>query len=664
MPRDRVRLPFGAGLDRETGEMASKPASFEDLRNVTLYRGKAAVRPGVSVGTTLQTSGGRDCTHVLALEPIKTESAIAVVGYHQPTGEVNVYRVSALGDKSSLVGTWFTLDDGDDPPIVHAAETFGKVLLAHDTVSPSSRAQSYVYDPLSGQTLRGISADLDGNGSSPVRFRGVAATIDYSFGWGFGTATEDRPEMVRVSLPGAPETFTPPRYFITGDRANPVLSCTPVSGGVVVQKVAESHFIPTQQGLQGFAINEIDERYGVVGPRLAVSHDGSCYFWSDEGPRVIGPQGPSQDLSIPLDLSNFQPSGLATEGSASEAFAAYIPGEKAIEFVFGKLAYRLSIREQGKWSYSEYAVTPRSAGTAVQTLPAAENPPQGHPEVASTTPSDTSIQVTIDNVDAEGDELMEMWAKPSGGSWTKNDTVFVTGDPQQVENLNDLTPGTDYDLAFRYRRGTSYTAGYESDDPSQWPSESRATATTTLSAPTLKSTDWERVDASTERAILTIEPAHLNADLEILRDGSAVKTVSAPHDPEIVVYDTGVSGETFHNFQARHTTSNATGSASSTKTQWMGPPAPTVDSFDAADVGGGLVQWTNADEDAHTRLYDDVDGLNTLDSEYDPGQIQGNVTFPDQSQGDTVCVAAKHALKQFGVTDLSPQSNQQCDTIE
>lgn len=405
--RPKVELVFGGGLDRETGVMATQPASFEDLRNVVLFRGKAQTRKGLESMLTFANT-----THIVAIQALRSESAGMIVTYDSATGDVNIWRVDADATSATLIGLWFNHGAGSDAPIVQTAEMSDKVFFAHASSSQFNRAQTFMYDPSGIPVLSGLEADFDGFGLAPIRFAGVVSHLEYLFGWGFGTASLSRPEMVRVSQPGEPNVFNLNHYIIAGDRRDPVITCVPFSATLGVWKNSLTFEI-FGFDRASFGIRRIDPLYGCIGPRLATNVAGSVFFWSEIGPRFNFGGGSSQDAAQPLDVFGFEPETLVQEGSSAQAFSGFIRDIRALFFAFNKRLYVMFLRgglANAKWCYWELGVDVFSAGPLFPSSTVVLTAPTGHPE-CTTEPVRGAGIVTVnwENVGLTGDEIVEIW---------------------------------------------------------------------------------------------------------------------------------------------------------------------------------------------------------------------------------------------------------------
>ena len=385
--RDRriVTLPYGEGLDRSTGRMVVRPQSFDDLRNVFLFEGKAQARQGLAQASTLQDDGPSDLDVTLLLEPLRSESAAMGVGFDSTSKEVWLNRMLIDGTSPVAAGLLGTLDPSAtfDPPIIVAADSDNKLFIAHDEPNPTARLVTQIYDPMSFPTLSNLTADLDGNGKADVFFRGVVRHLSYIFGWGYGSASDPvRGDVVRVSESGNSAVFEDFAFFEAGQQGETVMVCRSAGPTLMVFKETETYEI-FGYSPDTFGIRLADSLFGCVGSRLAVSVAGNVFFWSTQGPRFTS-GGPSQDIAVPLDIDGPDPATLVAESEPQDAFATYDPRTRVVQFVWGRRVYALSIRNPNRprWSYYELAETAQCAGLFFDTQSTAGSggPPTGAPE--------------------------------------------------------------------------------------------------------------------------------------------------------------------------------------------------------------------------------------------------------------------------------------------
>lgn len=438
MERSRFPIAFGEGLDKETGSMVVQPNTFEDLRNVFLHEGKLVLRSGFTARGEFA-----EVDRIIGGVALKAEQLGIVLGYSSLTQRVYVYRVGANGADVELLDEW--VHDrggwGAETPVVHLAEVYGRVFFAHDEARITRRAPTMVYDPVEGGgAITQLEADFDGTGGESlaaniIRFRGVVRHLSYLVGWGFGSASENRPELVRISLPGQPTVFERNAYFIAGDRRDPVVACAPAGGKLMVWKRTEAHVL-TGYDRRSFGLFLLDPRYGLVGSRLVANVGGVAIAWSEEGPRAWTGDGPSEGIDLPLNLDGWEPSDLAEEGAARTAFALYVPGERVVWFVFGRRVYALTVRVPGRWrwSYAELGFN-AFAGFTLFGGGEAVLAPEGYPIFLPadgsrgepvTVPAGSYVDIGVRNINQGGDETLEVWLaelvpgsgdvqQPSGG---------------------------------------------------------------------------------------------------------------------------------------------------------------------------------------------------------------------------------------------------------
>lgn len=539
--RQIIPIPFGPGIARNEGSMIVQPGSLEDVRNWYLQDGRLQTRWGFTLATTLPgeewESGIGTVTHILGGHALRSERIGLAVGFSQATRKVGVWRLDGFGQNPEFLGEWFTHFE-DTPPIVHIAEVQGKVFFAHDEPLVRRRATTIGYGGFGPTALLLDPLTMDEGESEPteIKFRGVVKHLDYLFGWGFGSADEDRPEMVRSSKPGAPTEFDINHYWIVGNRRDPVWRCVPGASDLVAFKETEWHSI-FGYSRATFGQVQRDPLYGLLAPRLAVNVSGLIFFWSNEGPRFTDGASPSQPLDLPLDLQGFEPDDLVDQGELREAFATYIPQDRMVWFVFGRRVYSLSVRRTGdwKWGYHELGFNPLCAFTLwspSEVFPGLTTAPTGYPEWTSEEPAGTYADITITHIEADGDELVELWYRVDGsGEWSRATVEPISSGSTQTLRIEGLSEGITYQGAVRYTRGGQVADAYSSSDPEDWPTVSQGTFSTTLDPPIVGVFNdalgwhfaspgsglwaWERLDASNQHIQFRIFPQSDEAGHEI-----------------------------------------------------------------------------------------------------------------------------------------------------
>ena len=381
-----ITLPYGEGLQRSTGVMVVRATSFDDIRNMFLFEGKAQVRQGFALKSILQDDVPSDLDVTIMLAPFRSEAQSVGVGYDSVTKELWLNRLDIDGTNPTVIDSLGTLDGGItfDPPIIVGADSDNKFFFAHDEPNPTSRLVTQVFDPADFPQIQNLTANLDGNGEQDVFFRGVVRHLSYIFGWGFGSASDPvRGDVVRVSNSGDSKIFEDFAFFEAGQQGETVMVCRSAGPTLMVYKETETYEI-FGYSPDTFGIRLADSLFGCVGSRLAVSVAGTVFFWSTQGPRITT-GGPSVDIAVPLDIDGPDPATLVAESDPQNAFAEYDPRTRVVQFVWGQRVYALSIRDPKKprWSYYELGETAQCAGLffLTQSTAGGGGPPIGAPEI-------------------------------------------------------------------------------------------------------------------------------------------------------------------------------------------------------------------------------------------------------------------------------------------
>jgi hypothetical protein len=379
---------MGEGLERSKGVMVVKPTTFEDIRNMFLFDGKAQVRSGLLAKGVLQDDQPVDLDVTVMLSPLRSEAASIGVGYNTTGGtnrEIWINRMAIDGTAPFSVGLYGVLptDASFDPPIIIGADSDRRFFFAHDEPKALSRLVTKVYDPDEFPNLAPLLADLDGEGQNEVFFRGVVRHLSYIFGWGFGSSLDPvRDDVVRVSNSGDSTIFEDFAFFEAGQQGEVVMTCRSAGPSLMVFKENETYEI-FGYSPDTFGIRLADSLFGAVGSRLAVSIAGTVFFWSTQGPRLTN-GGPSDDIAVPLDIGGPDPAGLVDESDPQDAFVEYDPATRVVNFVWGKRVYALSIRDPNRprWSYYELGETAQCGGLffSTQSKAGSGGPPIGAPE--------------------------------------------------------------------------------------------------------------------------------------------------------------------------------------------------------------------------------------------------------------------------------------------
>jgi hypothetical protein len=140
--RDRVRIPFGEGVDRSQGGLTTQPASFRDLLNVVLRGGAAALRGGLYRRTLFA-----GATTVVGVQSLRSQGVGVVVTYDAGSGDCDAWLVQGAGLVATPIGTLFTVPAGaTTPPRISMADSYDRMFIAHDEPIHAFRPVTQVYD--------------------------------------------------------------------------------------------------------------------------------------------------------------------------------------------------------------------------------------------------------------------------------------------------------------------------------------------------------------------------------------------------------------------------------------------------------------------------------------------------------------------------------------
>lgn len=567
MPRNRLPIVWGQGLDRATGTLAVDKATFLDLRNLVIRDSKLLSRGGiVPVGDPF-TVDDTTSTDIVGMFPFRAQLGMIIVTYDRVTRSLDVWGTDGFGESPTLIGNWDTLITDAPMPIVSGGESFGKFFLAHAEPLINFRARTVYYDPSldPGSQLVDYDQDLDGGGSAHTFFRGVYPYLDYLMCYGFGSAGDpNRPELIHFTLPGDPTTMDPQQYFIAGALGEAVTGLGAVNGVLRVNKKGRSYMI-TGTGAADFGIFPLEEVYGQINDRASFSVGNMLYQWSEQGPRVCGQDGASAysaDIALPLELDGPPPASLLTPGDDAYCWSVYEPQQRIGLFAFPQvdpagartLVYVVSLRQPGviRWGYYEISKAIYSACLVIE----------GAPSVGSTLTAFASDMDAADTAQSGTGRTVHL-------SWSSN--ALIGGETAQVIATNSEVVGTGphiiaslpatagtmavdlpgllafakYHLAVRYVKGGFATAGYESLDPTDWTAGtaagSKVDVTTSCSAITGLAAAWRRTSATTHVVDVSYVLPELGQgfQLQMSPDGATwtdIETPAAPYDARVITH--------------------------------------------------------------------------------------------------------------------------------
>ncbi|MGH3428475.1 MAG: hypothetical protein ACRDQZ_13060 [Mycobacteriales bacterium] len=680
--RPRIPLVFGGGVDRYSGTTIAEPTSFRDLRNVHLRRGGAELRGGLGLVNDLADDA------IIGVFPIRSQGIGVLVTYTLSSREIKLYLTSADGTMDSLVGVVWTLPVDAGFPQVLAAEMVDTLVLAHDEGNYARRQVTKVYDPLVG-TITNLQADLYLPTEPPtpvdVFFRGVMTYLEYIVGWGYGsenTGDDNRPEVVRVSLPGQ-LAFNPEHYFIAGSRGDPVLICSQAGEELMARKSANSYRIVGYDRAT-FGIFPGDRYFGAAASRLSITIGGINYFWSLDGPRRSEGGPDSEDLELPLDIGGPAPSDLASLLDLADGFACYRPERREIEFIFGQWGYVYHMAEVGseRWSFREYGIALDSSGILYEAEGTSGAGSIGTPcyadfaSAVADAPAGGSVTLDVDyttqNGPLLGGEVAELWAKSqfAGDTWAVIATAAA--DPVGTTISGPVArEGITYDVAVRFTYLGIPSSGYTSANPFDWPMASRGTVQTAVEAPAIDNPVWSRATATAHGHTLDRTggapyAAHgeLTSVLEWSNDNViwhalAAQALAATVDG--VQLPNTESGKPIW-YRMKDVSSEGVASAySATATLWAGPVAETMTAWFDPMILAGLYdyQWTwpaGADGTWSLEIIGRTDlGVSGPTHNQAYPATQDFPTAPCGAGATQVEALTRTSHTQYGVTDYGPQ---------
>lgn len=340
--RQKVTIPLGGGLDRESGLLFANGTVMQDIRNIHMLNGRIEARKGLNRVTDFGAG-----TVLLDIHPVRSRSLAAylVLG---ADGSLQLWESAADGSGATELVTIAAAEvTGVQRYIL--SDIYDKIFIAHDEPDILLRQPTRYWDFRTNALYHLQIGGVD------AKFRGVADHLSYMLGWGYGKAgDEDRPEMLRVSIDGDPTTYDPNHYFNVGVRGEPITGGGRSGDFFVVKKLTKSYrFVGTDR--RTFGVLPLEDFIGLPQHALGVSVNGVYYSWSADGPRREA-GGPSEDLSAGLRLLDRAPDALATIDT-DNGFAVYDPTRREIIFVFGQwgFVYHLTTNPE-RWSYRAYAV--------------------------------------------------------------------------------------------------------------------------------------------------------------------------------------------------------------------------------------------------------------------------------------------------------------------
>lgn len=693
MPRPRLPLTFGAGLDRATGISAKDPRTFYDARNVVPREAGMELRPGLS-GTGLPALDWG--TDVVAMESVQKTLDVLQVVYDRASRDLRIYRLNPVNTPTrQLVGTWGTVNASAGFPIITMAEAGGTVFFAHAEEVMAYRLPTKYWTPgaldTDAGTLTTATADFDGSGApGDIYFYGVCAHREYIVGWGWGTETDnttkDRPEIVRLSKPDNPTVFPPENYFLCGTRSTRVVGCTSMPGGLLVGSRTQRYTIFGTDP-ETFGVELTDPSHGIVSPRAWRTINGVAYGWSATGPReTLDPMAPSRDLALPLDLMQAVPTEWVARGPARECFTAYDAEQRVLYWTWPDLtsesatqtmAYACSLRSvtEPRFSVAVFERRLACAGTYLSGK-VAPAPGTGYASTLVLTDGgwitgENGRRLTVQwaNNSVLGNETVEVWLKAGSGAWALRSSVAISGTSQSTQ-LIGLEALETYQVALRFQApGPTYTTGYTGATPDAWVAGTAAGAKASITlggaAPVLTSGTWSRTSATTTRVALSGTTVDRRCVVEFQKNPGTGWVAAGTLDMAVVtthpfaqnVDVTGAELGTTMQYRCRLTRGAASSAWSNTLNVVAGITAMPPAFLSYFDVTSSLRQIelysANYAMDAQPLQFQEIETGATL-TPLGIGHRVVELRSSANTGAGTLTVRARVASTSFGVTDYGP----------
>lgn len=252
-----------------------------------------------------------------------------------------------------------------------------------------------------------------------------------------------------------------------------------------------------------------------------------------------------------------------------------------------------------------------------------------------------SIRIAWTNYDAQGAETVQIFAKPSGGSWSLVRSVPVSGVSQSTTWVTAL-PITEYEIAIRYVNGSIPGEGYSGGDPDNWTAPTAPGARTTVTTRTEEVT-WVGGTFVNAATPLTLQWTSAQTGVPYLLEknaGAGWETVASDLVATSYVY-TVPSGELNTTVQFRVTPKRGaiTGDALTVSVPMfvtVGDMSLTAGAFDSS-TGRVLCSWTFPSNADYVRLEWNPDntGWGTLGT-FMSGTLSYSVPVPSTYLNKTV----------------------------
>lgn len=467
------RLGLIGGLEDSQAE--GKPENYVRLENWTTFRGRFALRAPIFLTTTLTAS---DANATRALGGAFHDGKLWLAVFRDANDDVRLWELTTAGVFTADRGALWTGITGAVPRPVFAPFEGGSAAGGTKRLYVADYDEQQVTKFWDGTSISSLQVDFDNSGTAEdVRYHYVFPYQFHLWGAGFFQGTTGRKEMLRFSQPGLipaddPDTTlgTLVEWFAAdfrpvGRRGDKITNIG-VSGGPMIVFKDRQTFALFGYDSQSWAIRQLSERVGAVGPYASASTgDGLCFFWTDRGPHVT-------DGQTVTDISEKVRKHVLEAEVSDKVVVGFSPDDGIAYFIHPRGGSTEPDRwlgfdkERTTWTEGEGFAT---GGGLLQVkhsivVPSASLPgPAGAPSsLALTVLDENSIQITWVNGDTALDTATLVDVALSAG-----------GAPVQAFGLSSgivtitafsLTPKTTYFVRARHKRNTIFS-GY-SNEPS------------------------------------------------------------------------------------------------------------------------------------------------------------------------------------------------------
>lgn len=535
--------------------------------------GKLKATSGTTTAITLMDDQGSPAEVTSVLEVVQWGSGVLAVAHSTVTDDVYLYRLDdELTGYYDLAGSFTAsataLPLGTvlwsgmaDPPVVTVAEMNGEAHIAV-TNAASASALSYATRVFTGSAINDLTADIDGSaGAETIYALGVFSFQSHRWMWGFdsGTsaATAYRPDLLRFGGPiGGGFAASGNGSIAIGHKSRAAREA--IVGVCVAGEVAYVGTSYSIWPITGFGVDTwdksrpLDESFGFIGPKAAVSANGVCYYWSPRGPMRV------RRLGRPEPLWDLVPATVASVVDPEKIVATFDADRDQVVWFYrgaGVTANRMICaydirrgvflgpdRSSGILVGAAANINPVNAPNA-----AAAAGPSGAPTTAVTSNvGGTGATASWTNGDATATTLVEV--RPQGGS--SYTTVGTAAAGATSIAITGLVQGVDYEWRASHVKNGQASSYLGPVAGSQF------TTTSTLNPPTgIALTDMG--PRATEQGFVTWTNTESTASTEIDVDSVNVGTVG----PGVSSYYVTVGSTASYTVRVRHIKSGLTASS-------------------------------------------------------------------------------------------------------